>query len=300
MRVPRAWLLYLLMVFLGGALLAPALYWLAQGLAFEWPVWERVAANPFHRYVHRSLELLALAGLWPLLRELRVNSLRQVGWVAPRRLRWQELGGGFVLGFLTMAVIAGVSLAGGTRTVGSSLTVAGLAGRLGSATLTAVVVAVLEETLFRGALFGTLKDGFGWAGAALFSGLVFAAVHFFEPVRASGPVTWTTGLTVLARMFRGLSEWHSLMPGFLNLTLVGILLAVAFHRTGALYFPIGLHASWVVWIKLYGYVSQPMAGAGTWVCGSDKLVDGWLALPVLLAALWALPWLARRTEEEAG
>jgi len=72
--------------------------------------------------VHRSLELLALAGLWPLLRELRVNSLRQVGWVAPRRLRWQELGGGFVLGFLTMAVIAGVSLAGGTRTVGSSLT----------------------------------------------------------------------------------------------------------------------------------------------------------------------------------
>ena len=59
MRVPRAWLLYLLMVFVGGALLAPALYWLAQGLAFEWPVWERVAANPFHRFVHRSLEILA-------------------------------------------------------------------------------------------------------------------------------------------------------------------------------------------------------------------------------------------------
>jgi hypothetical protein len=299
MRVPRAWLLYLLVVFLGGALLAPALYWLAQGLAFEWPVWQRVAANPFHRYVHRSVEILALAGLWPLLRELRVNSLRQVGWVAPRRLRWQELGDGFALGFLTMAVIAVAALVGGTRMVGS-WSLPGLVGRLGSAALTAGVVAVLEETLFRGALFGTLKAGFGWAGAALFSGLVFAAVHFFEPVRASGPVGWTTGLTVLARMLRGLGEWHSLVPGFLNLTLVGILLAVAFHRTGALYFSIGLHASWVVWIKLYGYVSQPVAEAGTWVCGSDKLVDGWLALPVLLAALWMLPWLARQTEEGAG
>jgi membrane protease YdiL (CAAX protease family) len=299
MRVPRAWLLYLLVVFLGGALLAPALYWLAQGLAFEWPVWQRVAANPFHRYVHRSVEILALAGLWPLLRELRVNSLRQVGWVAPRRLRGQELGDGFALGFLTMAVIAVASLVGGTRMVGS-WSLPGLVGRLGSAALTAGVVAVLEETLFRGALFGTLKAGFGWAGAALFSGLVFAAVHFFEPVRASGPVGWTTGLTVLARMLRGLGEWHSLVPGFLNLTLVGILLAVAFHRTGALYFSIGLHASWVVWIKLYGYVSQPVAEAGTWVCGSDKLVDGWLALPVLLAALWMLPWLARQTEEGAG
>jgi membrane protease YdiL (CAAX protease family) len=212
-------------------------------------------------------------------------------------LRGQELGDGFALGFLTMAVIAVAALVGGTRMVGS-WSLPGLVGRLGSAALTAGVVAVLEETLFRGALFGTLKAGFGWAGAALFSGLVFAAVHFFEPVRASGPVGWTTGLTVLARMLRGLGEWHSLVPGFLNLTLVGILLAVAFHRTGALYFSIGLHASWVVWIKLYGYVSQPEAG--TWVCGSDKLVDGWLALPVLLAALWMLPWLARQTEEGAG
>jgi membrane protease YdiL (CAAX protease family) len=300
MRALRAWLLYLLLVFVGGALLAPGLYWLAQGLAFEWPVWGRVAANPFHRYVHRSLEILSVAGLWPLLHQLRVNSWRQVGWVAPRRRRWQELGHGLALGFLTMAVIAGVSFVCGTRTAGVSLTAAGLAGRLGSAALTAVVVAGLEETLFRGVLFGTLKDGFGWAGAALFSGLVFAAVHFFEPVRWSGPVGWTTGLAVLARMFRGWGEWHALMPGFFNLTLVGILLAVAFHRTGALYFPIGLHASWVVWIKLYGYVSQPVAGAGTWACGSDKLVDGWLAWPVLLTALWALPWLAPRTEEEAG
>jgi len=67
------------------------------------------------------------------------------------------------------------------------------------------------------------------------------------------------------------------VPGFLNLTLVGILLAVAFHRTGALYFPIGLHASWVVWIKLYGYVSQPTAGAGTWgAARTSWWTAGWL------------------------
>ena len=46
MRVLRALLIYLAAVFIGGALLAPWLYWLAQTLASSFP---HIANSPFHR-----------------------------------------------------------------------------------------------------------------------------------------------------------------------------------------------------------------------------------------------------------
>jgi membrane protease YdiL (CAAX protease family) len=298
MRALRVWLLYLAVVFVGGALLAPWLYWLAQSAAAQWSFLAHAAASPFHRYVSRSTEVLALVGLWPLMRQLRLHSWRQVGWVRPAPARWRELGRGILLGVTVLAFVTVVALAGGVRTVADGVDGTVVLHRLGTALLTAVAVAVLEETLFRGALFGTLKEGFGWAGAAAFSGLVFAWLHFFERAGWNGPVEWTTGLAVLGRMLHGLVVWHSMVPGFFNLALLGAILAVAFHRTGALYFSIGLHGAAVLCMKLYGQFTQPVAGAGTAFCGTDKLVDGWLAVPVLLVVCWVLPWLARPAEEE--
>ena len=70
MRPLRALVIYIGVVFVGGALLAPWLYWLAQAFAHSFP---KIAAEPFNRFVNRSLLFLALAGLWPLLRALGVT-----------------------------------------------------------------------------------------------------------------------------------------------------------------------------------------------------------------------------------
>ena len=59
MRPLRALGIYFLVVFAGGALLAPLLYWLAQSFAAEFP---KIAHSAFHRYVSRSLEGIALLG----------------------------------------------------------------------------------------------------------------------------------------------------------------------------------------------------------------------------------------------
>ena len=82
MRPLRALVIYIVVVFVGGALLAPWLYWLAQAFAHSFP---KIAAEPFNRFVDRSLLILALAGLWPLLRALGVTSWREAGVVRPPR-----------------------------------------------------------------------------------------------------------------------------------------------------------------------------------------------------------------------
>ena len=64
MRPLRALVIYIGVVFIGGALLAPWLYRLAQSVGHSFP---QIASAPFHYFVNRSLLILALAGLWTLL-----------------------------------------------------------------------------------------------------------------------------------------------------------------------------------------------------------------------------------------
>ena len=65
-------------------------------------------------------------------------------------------------------------------------------------------------------------------------------------------MAWNSGLILLPRMLGGFADFHALVPGFFNLTLAGVLLGLAYQRTGNLYFSIGLHAGWIFWLKTYG------------------------------------------------
>ena len=284
MRPIRALTIYLAVVFLGGALLSPWLYWLAQWAAQHHSGFQHLAANPFHRFVDRSLLVLALAGLWPLLRSLGVKSRRELGLV---RLagQWGKLSAGFLLGFVSLALVVGLALLLGGRTWNHAATLSQIAHTIFSAALTAVVVAVLEEVLFRGGIFGGLRRVFDWRFALAVSSAIYALVHFLQRAEVQGSVTWLSGLQLLPQMLRGFVEVQKLVPGFFSLTLAGALLAVAYNRTGNLWFSIGLHAGWIFWLKSCAVLTGAADGASVWLWGSDKLIDGWLAFFVLLAAL---------------
>ena len=284
MRPLRSLIVYLLVVFIGGALLAPWLYWLTQSLAGTFP---HLAESPFHRFVNRSLLGLALLGLWPLLRSLGLRRGADVGLVSPssQGRRWTT---GFALGFLSLACVAALALGFGARHFADELSAIQFGRQLFGAALTALVVSVLEEVLFRGALFGALRKAWSWPGALLVSSMVYAIVHFLESTKWTEPVTWLSGLAILPKMLRGFVDLHAVLPGFFNLTLAGAILAFAYQRTGNLYFSIGLHAGWIFWLKFYGAITRDSAGAPTWLWGTHKLIDGWLALPVLATTLFIL------------
>ena len=75
MRAARSLLIYFIIVFVGGALLAPWLYWLVQEISPQ----SSLAGHPFHRYLDRALLGLALIGLWPLVRSCGINSWKAIG-----------------------------------------------------------------------------------------------------------------------------------------------------------------------------------------------------------------------------
>lgn len=285
---PLRWLLaYLAAVLVLGPLLAPGLYKLTSWVGTVLPAGAELAQQPFRRFVHRSLLGVALLGLWPLVRALGFRSWRQVGWVKPagqgRNLLW-----GLGVGLGSLLCVGAAAWACGARQIEPGLR----ADKLAASLVAAGVVAVLEETLFRGVVFGALRRAHTRVVAVGFSSLVYALVHCFGKPPAPAEVTWLSGFVTLGQMLGGFVQLDSLLPEAVVLTLAGAVLAVLFERTGSLYAPVGLHAGWILSIRLYGSFTQPVPGAAGWFWGGRGLIDGWaagLALAGLLAVVLGAP-----------
>jgi len=275
-----AWVLcaYLMAVFVGGALLAPWLWSLAQAVAPSSPL----AHQPFRRYVDRSLLGLALLGLWPMVRSGWFPGWQSVG-LGWGPLSRRQLTLGLSAGMVSLAAVAAMALGFGARTWNSSHP-AGLFLTHGTRALgAAVAVSFLEELLFRGMVLGSLRRRFPFALSACLSTGLFALVHFFQrpdPPTSVGP--WT-GFEMLGRMLAGWTDGSALFPGILTLGMIGGLLAWCRERTGALWLSMGLHAGWIFWFKSYQFLTQTTArgerGIRWW--GSTRLHDGWITFLVM-------------------
>jgi len=117
-------------------------------------------------------------------------------------------------------------------------------------------VAVLEELLFRGFVFQRLVDGIGATGAQLLMAALFAIAHWSNPGMQGATEVWAS----------------------IDLALGGILLGLAYLRTGSLALPIGIHFGW------------------NWIQGS------WLGFDVsgLHQAGWLLPHLLDKPQWLSG
>jgi len=260
MRTFAVWATYLAAVFVGGALLAPWAYHGAQAAAGVWPALQDLAGEPFHRYVHRCMLGLALAGLWPATRLLGLRSARALGLGGPRSRWLREAACGLAAGFLSLALIAAAAMA----------------------------------------LGGREWDELSFVPALCLSSAVYAWAHFFARARWEERVDALAGLAVLRGMLSGLTNVQALLPGFLTLTLAGALLAWGYERTGRLAFSMGLHAGWIFWLKAYGALTDPAPGGSAFWWGSGKLVDGWAAFLALAALAACLPRILKKCPENAS
>jgi|SRR5437899_2466522 len=274
-------LIVVVTVFVGGALIAPWLYWSAQMSADLSPWFAELARQPFHRYVHRSLLGLAIPGLWFIAWQNGLTSWRDLG-MRRSPLAGRQFISGALLGLLSLAAVGLLALVFDARRWNSNLSPALLGGSIISALAAALVVSPLEELLFRGALFGGLRRGSQWATALLGSSTVYALVHFFRAVEWTKPIKWDSGLLVLGQMLEGLIDPHALAPGFFVLLLAGLILGLAYQKTNALWFSIGAHAGWIFWLKIYGVLTVEHSAGLPALWGSSKLIDGWIAAVVLL------------------
>jgi membrane protease YdiL (CAAX protease family) len=292
MRPVRSLVIYFVVVFLGGALLAPWLYHATQCAAGRWPLFGPLAANPFSSFVLRSILGLALLGLWPLLRDCKMLNVRELGLAgAARPLR--NLAAGFAIGFGSLAAAAALALLFGARAPSLAHTSRQFLEHLLVATVTAIVVAVLEEMIFRAALFGIFRKRFSAPAALVLSSAIYASVHFLQKAAAPAQIGWLSGLAMLPQMLHGPAGGLPPVPAFFTLLVAGAVLALAYQRTGTLFLSIGLHAGWIFWLKSYGFLTIGIPGAARAFWGGDKLIDGWLPL-LLLAGVFLLMLRYRR------
>ncbi|MGP3931138.1 lysostaphin resistance A-like protein [Nonomuraea sp. KM88] len=154
--------------------------------------------------------------MWAYAMGVRATERRHVMELLPGReeaasLVWRWTLAGLALFTVTIGVIAVV---GGYRVTGwgspgGAVTVFG----------TMCAVAVVEELLFRGALFRIVEEMAGTWGALLVSGGLFGALHLANP---------------------GATGWGALAIA----VEAGLMLGAAYAATRSLWVPIGLHLGW--------------------------------------------------------
>ena len=200
----------------------------------------------FQKYLNRGILLAAFVLLWPMLRWLRQGGA--VEWpVRPDIRRGRNLGVGIVLGAGAMLILASSYLASGIYQWNKELPL----GKIAAAAISAVVVSVLEETLFRGGMTGLFRRSMSEKGALWATTLIFAAVHFIRPdpsIQVES-VSWSSGFLLLPHSFHQFANPALLMGGLVTLVLFGWILGEAARRTGALWMSIGIHAG-LVFVKL--------------------------------------------------
>ena len=235
----------------------------------------------FARVYDRVFEVLLVAGVLTAWRRLDLGSATGIGF---RRHAWaRELARGLAIGLAGLAVgIAVAALFGGlvpalrfspAKTLRKALLGAGAA----------VAIAVGEEALFRGIVLRRIRRDAGDVLAVAATALVYAAVHVIRARSFAAPVHAWSGVQQTSVLFAPLASGAAL-PQVVGLSLLGVLLAVARLRSGALWLPIGIHAAFVAAFRV-GRLFFEIRPTPGWLVGTGWPplvggVAGWIAVGV--------------------
>ena len=276
---------YLVAVVLLGALLAPLLYWVGNALA-DGGTFRFLGEVSFQRYFNRAVLVAALVLLWPTVRSLRIGGWRDLGLEPDARWR-AHLGAGLAIGAGLVALMALFYVPLGFYRWKGDLPW----GRLPSVALSAVAVALLEESLFRGGIFGLFRRTLRPFTALFWVTAIFAIVHFLKPDEefVIQDVDWLSGFALLPRVFHQFAEPMSVLAGFTTIFILGWVLGYATLRTRSLWMAIGLHAG-VVFVKMsFAKFTKREALSLPWI-GPELQIGlvpvGVLALGGVLVWLW--------------
>jgi len=153
---------------------------------------------------------------------------------------------GALTGFLSIALLWNVLWLSGFISVscpspeasdaGPFRSVANLIGYL----LMFIVVALFEESLFRGYTLHNLNEWLGWRYALIAQAVIFAAAHLGNV----GP-----DISTLLADPGGAHDAERLavataLCALPNIGLIAVFFALAYRKTGSLWFPIGFHTAW--------------------------------------------------------
>ncbi len=294
-------LLYLLVVMLGGALLAVPLFHLGKA-AYGWlstPSWQDIGMAQwlrseierahFTRYFNRAVLVCAIVLIWPFLRWVKLDRS-----LLPT---WKPLSAGIKQWALGFALASGLLLVLGFvffKIGAYQLHPQPRWFKFGEPITAALGAGIVEEFFFRGLLLGLLLRTMSTRTALIAGTFVFALVHFLKPPEGwqidDAAVTWSSGFHVLKQIAVGFGDVQFLLAEFATLFAVGWVLAQVRMQTGALWAGIGLHGGWVFGLKYFSALTSYSNGWLPWIGANLKiglaplftvLLTGWIASRLL-------------------
>jgi membrane protease YdiL (CAAX protease family) len=186
----------------------------------------------------------------------------------------KRLSQGFAWGILIASLVIGVTfLLGGLRFEGFALSTAECFRYGFIWVLTFIVIALFEETLYRGYALQSLSAALGFWPAAILLSALFGGLHLLNP-----------GETLI---------------GALDVMSYGLVACYTLRRTGNLWFAVGLHAAWnfaltVLYsvpgsgMQAKGHLLRASRSGAPWLTGgSDGPEGSIIGLAVLAASFFA-------------
>jgi uncharacterized protein len=268
--------------FLGAILLAGILT-----ACVAYPAYEATTgfANfAFHRVGSRIAMLVLLAELVWVCRHLHLFAKRDYGYGLPwrtfvaRSLKWG------VIGMLSAGLGALFLLGTGLRVRDPQFlpNLAAFARIFAVGVGSGVAVALIEETLMRGAMHTAIEAESGPWTAALLTAPLFAVLHLYAKVRIPAEeLGWHSGFDLLVRSFAPLAHISLVYDSLLSWLIVGLILSLTRVLTGNIAAAIGLHAGWVVVLRMLQEAT---------VRGSTPQYSLWVGRFDGLLGLWIVPW----------
>ena len=162
-----------------------------------------------------------------------------------------------------------------------------------NAIISGLIVALIEETLFRGLLQSVFSFVLKPIIAIFLTCFLYSSVHFLEipDGYVTEPAQWSSGFSVFFSSFTLLAQPSLIWDSWLALFAAGLFLSLTRLFTNNIFWCIGIHAGWVAHIKIIKAFTdrntEASCGAlvGTYDNYIGELSTAWI---ILLLISWIL------------
>ena len=255
------------------------------------------------RVMGRLAQLFIVVGLWPFLLWMRLANRKALGLAPTRSTLMRAIRVGWLLGVVILGVLVLAELYLGVRIPDpDGLQPVSLLERAAAALIGGLLIGLLEELFFRGALYSAIRRRATISAAAAGSAALYALVHFLKPHALPPGVVfdWAGTWSMFLHVFVSLFQWQHL-DSLVALFSAGIFLALVRERTGHIGWCIGLHAGWVFVIQLTRRVTDGDEAAPlAFLAGQYDGVIGYLAACWIALLAWTYwrttAWQADRNQ----
>lgn len=261
------------------------------GCLLAYPIYIISGAN-FERILSRTILILAVLLFYPTCQILKINNPAALGF------KKQDISStaisSWLLGIVMLAPISIFFISCDFRlwepapqNIFEPITI------IISAIISACLIGLIEETLFRGLLHSQLSAAMNSFWVVVIVSIIYSSVHFlqapeFDPNQT---IHWYSGLTLLSSAFANFNNMDTFLDAWIALFLAGVFLSLVRLRTNNLLWCIGIHAGWVTHIKIFKDITDRnnSAECANFASNYDNFIGAFSAVWILLILLaWAI------------